>query len=77
MIWVKVTYISNKSSLVVDHAIPLMGFVGLSANATFGSSSGIVSAVRPESPYPCISKAKSWVQTSRRGKYCDGSQSRV
>ena len=64
MIWVKVVYISNKPSMVVDHAIPLMGFVGLSANATFGSSSGIVSADRPELPYPCISKAKSRVGTS-------------
>ena len=34
MIQVKVAYISNKPLLVVEHAFPLNGFVGLSALAT-------------------------------------------
>ena len=38
MIQVKVAYISNKPPLVVEHAFPLMGFVGLSANATYVKS---------------------------------------
>ena len=40
MIRVKVAYKSNKPSLVVEHALPLTGFVGLS-HATFGASSGV------------------------------------
>ena len=56
MIQVKVAYISNKPFLVVEHAFPLTGFVGLSANSTFGGSSGIMSTARPEMPYPCISR---------------------
>ena len=34
VIQVKVAYISNKPLLVVEHAFPLNGFVGLSALAT-------------------------------------------
>ena len=41
MIWVKVAYKSNKPSLAVEHALPLTGFVGLSAHATFGASGGV------------------------------------
>ena len=56
MIQVKVAYISNKPSLVVEYA-----FVGLSANATFGDSGGIMSTARLE----------------LRGKSCDDAQSRA
>ena len=34
MIQVKVAYISNKPLLVVEHAIPMTGFVGLLAHIT-------------------------------------------
>ena len=41
MIRIKVACKSNKPSLVVKHALPLMGFVGLSAHVTFGASGGV------------------------------------
>ena len=54
--------------MVVKHAFPLTGFVGLSANTTFGGSSRIMSTAKPELPYPCVSQAKSRVETSWREK---------
>ena len=44
---------------------------------TFGRSLGIMSTARPELPYPCISKTKSRVKNSQRGKLCDYKVSRV
>ena len=41
---------------MVEHVFPLTGFVGLSANAIFCGSGGIMSNARPELPYPCISR---------------------
>ena len=60
MVQVKVAYISNKPPLVVEHAFPLMGFVGLSANATFCGSGGIMSTARLELPYSYISRPSLW-----------------
>ena len=51
-----------------EHDFPLTGFVGLSANTTFCGSGGTMSTARPELPYPCISQAKSQVETSQRVK---------
>ena len=39
-----------------------------SAHVTNGGSGGIMSTTRSGLPYPCISKAMSWDETSRRGK---------
>ena len=39
--------------------------------------SGGMSTARPELPYPCISKEKSWVKTFQRGKLCDDEVSHV
>ena len=61
-------YNQIKPPLVGEHAFPLMGFVCLAAHVTFGGSGGIRSTARPELPYPCVSQAKSRVETSRRGK---------
>ena len=36
-----------------------------------------MSTARPELPYPCVSQAKSRDETSRRGKKCDGAESRI
>ena len=41
---------------MVEYAFPLMAFVGLSANATFGSRCGIMSTASPDLPYSCISR---------------------
>ena len=57
-----------KSHLVGEHAFPLTGFVCRSAHVTFGGNGGIITTARPELPYPCVSQAKSWDETSRRGK---------
>ena len=57
-----------KPPLVGEHAFPLTGFVCESAHVTFGGSGGILTTARPELPYPCVSKAKSRDETSRRGK---------
>ena len=62
---VKVAQISNKPRLVVMHAFLVMGFVGLSANPTLSGSGGILSTARLELLYPCISQAKSRVETQR------------
>ena len=71
-------YKQIKPSLVGEHACQLMGlFVCRSAHVTFGESGGIMSTARPELPYPCDSQAKSRDETSRRGKKCDGSESRI
>ena len=51
MNWAKEAYISNKPPLVVEHAFPLTGFVGLLSNTTFGGSHGLMSTARPELPY--------------------------
>ena len=59
MIQVKVAYISDKPPLVDKHVSPLTVFVGLLDHTSFGGSSGIMSAARPELSYPCISQAKS------------------
>ena len=61
-------YKQIKPSLVGEHAFPLTGFVCRSAHVTFGGSGGIMTTARPELPYPCVSQAKSWDKTSRRGK---------
>ena len=61
-------YKQIKPPLVVEHAFPLMGFVCMAAHVTNGGSGGIRSTARPELPYPCNSQAKSWDETSRRGK---------
>ena len=42
----KFAYKSNKPRLVVEHAFPLMGLIGLSANITFCGSGGIMSTAR-------------------------------
>ena len=54
--------------MVGEHAFPLTGFVCKEAHVTFGGSGGIRSTARPELPYPCNSQAKSWDETSRKGK---------
>ena len=77
MIRVKFAYKSNKPRLVVEHAFPLMGLIGLSANITFCGSGGIMSTARTELPYPCISQANSRFETSQREKEYDGLQSWV
>ena len=56
MIQVKVTYISTKPPLLVEHAIPLKGFVVLSAHITFCDSHAIMLTAGPELPYPCFSR---------------------
>ena len=61
MILAKVAYIP----LVDEHDFPLTGFVGLSANTTFGVSGWIMLTARPELPYLCISQAKFRVETSQ------------
>ena len=61
-------YKQIKPPLMGEHAFPLTGFVCMAAHVTFGSSDGIRSTARPKLPYPCYSKAKSRVETSRRGK---------
>ena len=61
-------YKQIKPPLVGEHAFPLTGFVCRSAHVTFGGSGGIMTTARPELPYPCVSQAKSWDKTSRRGK---------
>ena len=58
MIQAKAAYISNKPPLVREHVFPLTGFVGLSAHATYGGSSGIMLTARPLLLYPCVSQAK-------------------
>ena len=70
-------YKQIKPSLVGEHAFPSTGFVCWSAHVTFGGSGGIRSTARPELPYPCVSQAKSRDETSRRGKQCDGAESRI
>ena len=49
----------KKTPLVVEHGFLLTWFVGLSANATYGGSDGIMSTAESKSPYPCFSRAKS------------------
>ena len=60
-----------------EHAFPLTGFVCMAAQVTFGGSGGIMSTARPELLYPRDSQAKSWDETSRRGKLCDGAVLRI
>ena len=60
-----------------EHAFPLTGFVCNEALVTSGGSGGIRSTARPGLPYPCVSQAKSRDETSRRGMYCDGAESRI
>ena len=62
---VKVAYLSNINH---EHAFPLTESICKSANATNGGSNVIMSTVRPELPYPCISLAKSGDETSQRRK---------
>ena len=65
----RITYISNKPSLMVECAFSLMTFVGQITHArTFCTSLGIMSTARSELPYPRISKAKLPVKTSQREK---------
>ena len=59
-----VAYKSNKPSMVVEHAFPLTAYVGLSANATFGGSGGIMLTARTGVALPMNLQAK----TSRSGK---------
>ena len=61
-------YKQIKPPLVGEHAFPLTGLVCKEAHVTFGGSGGIMTTARPELPYPCNSQAKSWDETSRRGK---------
>ena len=62
-------YKQIKPPLVGEHAFPLTGFVCMAAHATFGGHcGGIMTTARQELPYPCVSKAKSRDETSRRGK---------
>ena len=61
-------YKQIKPPLVGEHAFPLTGFVCKEAHVTFGGSGGIRSTARPELPYPCVSQAKSRLETSRREK---------
>ena len=70
-------YNQIKPPLVGEHAFPLTGFVCKSAHVTFCGSGGIRSTARPELPYPCVSVAKSRVETSRRGEKCDGVESDI
>ena len=46
-----------------------MEFVGWMTHATFGGSVEIMSAARPDLPYPCISQVKLQVETPQRGSF--------
>ena len=61
-------YKQSKPSLVGEHAFPQTGFVCKMAHVTFGGRGVIMSTARPELPYPCVSQAKSWDETSHREK---------
>ena len=61
-------YKQIKPPFLGEHAFPLTRFVCVEAHVTFGSTGGIMSTARPELPFLCSSQAKSWDETSRRGK---------